>query len=300
LTLPPGQAPSNAAPLEAPACPLCGSAEGGALVRQIDPYAVRRCACGLLFLSPRLAESAMREDYERLDYFEGGGTGYASYAAQEATLRSTFRGLLRGMRRHGLTGGRLLEVGCAYGYFLEEAQGSFSHRAGTDYSPEALARASGRADALILGGPSDVPREPFDCAACIHVIEHVYDPVPWLVEIRERLRPGGWLVLATPDAGSRWRPLMRSRWPFYKVPEHVTYFDRSSMTRLMLAAGFEAVRSLPYPSIFPLGLAVQKLGASLPQALARLPVRLPGATLCLAARRPEAGATGPRLHAVRS
>ena len=229
----------------------------------------------------------MRDDYASLEYFEGGGTGYGNYGAQEATLRSTFRGLLRGMRRLGLTGGRLLEVGCAYGFFLDEAGGDFSYRVGTDYSAAALERARGRADALLLGGPADVPAdEPFDCAACIHVIEHVYEPRTWLAEIRDRLRPGGWLVVATPDAGALWRPLMRDAWPFYKVPEHVTFYDRRSLTDLLRAAGLGEVRALPYPSIFPLGLAAEKLGVRLPAPWRGVPLRLPGTTLVLAARRP--------------
>jgi SAM-dependent methyltransferase len=232
----------------------------------------------------------MRAEYQRLDYFEGAGSGYRSYAEQEETLRATFRGLLRGMWQRGFTSGRLLEIGCAYGFFLEEAKPYFSFRLGTDYSPAALDLAAGRAEELLLGGPEDVPRgRPFDCAACIHVIEHVYHPVEWLREVRDRLRPGGWLVLATPDSGNLWRPLMGSRWPFYKVPEHVTYYDRVSLTRLLRAAGFDEVTPLPYPSIFPLGLAAEKLGIGLPAMLRSLALRLPGATVCLGARRPGPG-----------
>jgi SAM-dependent methyltransferase len=240
----------------------------------------------------------MRADYERLEYFEGAGTGYASYGAQEETLRATFRGLLRGMRARGMTGGKLLEVGCAYGFFQEEAAPFFEARTGTDYSRAALERAAARADALVLGGPTDLDAGArFDCAACIHVVEHVYDPVPWLREIGRRLAPGGWLVLATPDAGALWRPLMGRRWPFYKAPEHVTFFDRGTLARLLERAGFADVRPLPYPSIFPLGLAAEKLALPLPAALRRLAVRLPAATLCLGGRWPGPGgeATPPAL-----
>ena len=273
--------------LERPACPLCGSTGSGAVVLRVPPYAVVRCTgCALLFLSPRLAEHRMRGDYGRIEYFEGGGTGYASYGAQEATLRETFGRLLREMARREMTGGRLLEVGCAYGFFLDEARPHYSLRVGTDYSPEALARARGRADQLVLGGPEDLPLgEPFECAACIHVVEHVYRPVEWLREIRRRLVPGGWLLLATPDAGAFWRPLMGRRWPFYKPPEHVTLFDRATLARLLAAAGFGEPVGLPYASFFPLGLAADKLRLPIPHALREVPVLLPRTTVCLAARR---------------
>jgi SAM-dependent methyltransferase len=143
----------------------------------------------------------------------------------------------------------------------------------------------------VLGGPEDLPlAEPFDCAACIHVIEHVYRPVEWLREIHRRLVPGGWLVLATPDAAAFWRPLMGRRWPFYKPPEHVTLFGRGTLERLLATAGFGAPVELPYESFFPLGLAADKLGLWLPRALRALPVLLPRTTVCLAARRVDAAA----------
>ena len=190
-----------------------------------------------------------------------------------------------------MCGGRLLEVGCAYGYFLEEAKGRFSSRVGTDYSRDALARAHGTADQLVLGGPEDLPlAEPFDCAACIHVIEHVYQPVEWLREIHRRLVPGGWLVLATPDAAAFWRPLMGRRWPFYKAPEHVTLFGRDSLVRLLASAGFGEPVTLPYASYFPLGLAADKLRLPMPATLRDVPLLLPRTTVCLAARRVDVGA----------
>jgi len=89
-------------------------------------------------------------------YFEGGTAGYSSYQAQESTLRPTFRRFLAELDRRGMTGGRLLEVGCAYGFFLDEARGHFAHRTGTDYSPAALEKASSRADHVILGGTAEL------------------------------------------------------------------------------------------------------------------------------------------------
>jgi len=81
---------------------------------------------------------------------------------------------------------------------------------------------------------------------------------------------------------------MGSRWPFWKVPEHVTFYDRGSLTRLLRTVGLVDVIRLPYASIFPLGRAAEKIGARLPRWAWSLPVRLPFASLCLAARRPLA------------
>jgi 2-polyprenyl-3-methyl-5-hydroxy-6-metoxy-1,4-benzoquinol methylase len=229
----------------------------------------------------------MIERYEDDTYFEGGDAGYSSYQAQEATLRPTFRRFLGELSRRGITGGRLLEVGCAYGFFLEEAKGFFDHRAGTDYSPGALERAKGRADRLLLGGTEQIaPGELFDCIACIHVIEHIYDPVGFLRTLAGHLRPGGSIVLATPDMGSFWRPLLRSRWPFFKTPEHVTYFDRRTLAALLERAGLESVQPLPYGSAFSLALIGEKLGVRMPDGWKDRQLWLPATTIAAAGRKP--------------
>ena len=278
----------SSADLDLSPCPLCGSEERHENVYVFPPFAVARCRrCRLWYLHPRLAEPAMHAQYEADSYFEGGAAGYSSYQAQERTLRPTFRRFLAELDRRGMTGGRLLEVGCAYGFFLDEARSRFTHRTGTDYSPAALEKARGRADHVILGGTAQIPAgELFDCIAVIHVIEHIYDPVEFLRTLAGHLRPGGWMVLATPDMGSPWRPLMRYRWPFFKIPEHVTYFDRRTLGDLLRRSGYETVQSLPYASVFSLDLIGEKLGIRMPAALGNRQLWLPATAIAAAGRKP--------------
>jgi SAM-dependent methyltransferase len=280
--------PDPAAAPESPACPLCSADDPAASRYRFPPYAVVRCrGCRLWYLRPRLAEPAMLSGYADDAYFEGGGSGYSSYRAQEATLRRTFRRLLRELTRRGMTGGRLLEVGCAYGFFLDEARGLFAERLGTEYSPAAADRCRSRADRVLLGGLDRLaPDERFDLAACIHVIEHVYHPVDFLRRLRGHVEPGGRVVLATPDMGGPWRPLLRRRWPFFKIPEHVTYFDRRTLPRLLADAGFDEVGEIPYPSYFSLSLIGEKLALRVPAALSGLQLRVPATTVAFAGRAP--------------
>ena len=278
----------SSADLDLSPCPLCGSEERHENVYVFPPFAVARCRrCRLWYLHPRLAEPAMHAQYEADSYFEGGAAGYSSYQAQERTLRPTFRRFLAELDRRGMTGGRLLEVGCAYGFFLDEARSRFTHRTGTDYSPAALEKARGRADHVILGGTAQIPAgELFDCIAVIHVIEHIYDPQDFLRTLAGHLRPGGWMVLATPDMGSPWRPLMRYRWPFFKIPEHVTYFDRRTLGDLLRRSGYETVQSLPYASVFSFDLIGEKLGIRMPAILRNRQLWLPATTIAAAGRKP--------------
>lgn len=280
--------PSDPSLLERPACPLCDSGERRENVYVFPPFGVARCrGCGLWYLHPRLAEESMRACYVDDAYFEGGTAGYSSYQAQESTLRPTFRKFLGELARRGMTGGRLLEVGCAYGFFLDEAKDFFDYRRGTDYSPAALEKAKARADRVDLGGLEQITQgELFDCIAVIHVIEHIYDPVGFLRECATHLKPGGSIVLATPDMGSFWRPLLRYRWPFFKIPEHVTFFDRRSLGRLLQTSGLADVQELPYRSAFSLDLIGEKLHVRAPEGLRDRQLWLPATTIAAAGRKP--------------
>jgi len=273
--------------LERPGCPLCGG-EPSPAVFSFPPYAVAPCAgCGAWFLSPRLPEERMRSAYASDGYFEGEGLGYSSYLAQERTLRRTFRRLLRDLARRGGTGGRLLEVGCAYGFFLDEAAPHFRERVGTDYSPLAAERARATGARVHLGGLAELPKgEVYGCAACIHVIEHVYEPVEFLAELRQRLKSGATILLAAPDMGSWWRVLLGRRWPFFKVPEHVSFFDRRSMPELLRRAGFDAPEPIPYASYFPLALIGEKARLPIPRWLRDASIWLPATSVAFVAKKP--------------
>jgi 2-polyprenyl-3-methyl-5-hydroxy-6-metoxy-1,4-benzoquinol methylase len=269
--------------LEYPVCPVCGGDQRQLAFRLHDPYRVARCIqCGLHYLYPRLIESAMQEVYRESSYYEGGACGYAdtSYTAQEFALRATFERLLRNLAKRKLTGGDLLEIGCGYGYLLDEARSFFDRRVGTDYSFEAakIARATGAE--VFVGGIEQVPsEEKFDCVIGTQLIEHVYEPLSFVKRLAGHTKPGGHIILATPDIGGVLRKAMGQRWPSFKVPEHVVYFDYHTLSSLMLRAGLNDVGKLPYPHAFPLGLIAAKFGFNLPPWLGCFKVWVPATTV---------------------
>lgn len=225
----------------------------------------------------------MTDRYVRGDYFEG--DGYASYESQEASLRRTFRRLLGQLDRAGLAGGDVLEVGCGYGYFLDEAQGHFRARYGTEMSVRAVDRMARGDVTVFAGGLEAVPADlRVDAIVAFHVIEHIYDPCAFLAEARRFLRPGGAVVLAAPDMAGFWRHVLGRRWPSFKIPEHVAFYDRGTLADLMRRSGLRDIRRIPYLHDFPLGEIVGKAGLPAPSPLARLPVPLPATTVCLAGR----------------
>lgn len=271
--------------IEQCACPLCGSDKPLATPYAEPPFAITRCGtCGLFYLNPRPTVEETSRLYQSDDYFMGGKAGYANYSDQERSLRSTFRKLLQALHARGATNGDLLEVGCGPGFLLEEAAAYFDGRAGVELSP-AAAREARQQTAEIYGSNSEIPPDRhFDCVIATHVIEHIHDPVLFVADLARRLRPGGSIVLAAPDMGSLFRRVMGRRWPSFKYPEHVSFFDRHTLALLLEKAGLGEIEPVPYPHAFPLSLVLSKLGLRGPDWTAKVDVTLPATTVCMIGR----------------
>ena len=223
----------------------------------------------------------MLRAYTLPEYYLGRSAhGYSnaagSYSEQESALRATFRRFLRALARAGLAGGRLLDVGAGPGYLLDEARGLFVERTGTDYNEEAVRRIKGFGCRGILGGVERLPGDArFDLVVAVGVIEHVYRPAAFVGALKSRLTSGGSIVLASPLANSIWFRLLGRRWPSFKIPEHVAYYDRSTLGNLFQRCGLAETRTFSYPHAFPLGLLFGQFGVRVPLRLARLCVWVP-------------------------
>lgn len=270
--------------LEMPECPLCGSQERKQLYapRKGEAFGIFGCEkCRFAYLAPRLPEKQMLSLYQSDDYFgRDDGEGYKDYSRQEDSLRRTFRRLFKHLLQQNRMGGSLLEIGCGFGYLLDEARPYFERQYGTDYSANAVRSARQFATEVWLGGIGSVPESKlFDCVIATHVIEHVYDPRAFVEGLVGRLKPGGSALIAAPDFGSFWRKIMGIRWPSFKFPEHILYFDANSLCKLMRESGLSSVKVVPYPHAFPLPLIASKFGVELPKFLSQCNLWLPATTI---------------------
>lgn len=277
------------ADIETTACPLCRSSRSS-IIHTFGKLRVVSCKdCGLSYLSPRMKEPAMRKLYERKDYFADGDlSGYEDYSTQERSLRLTARRFLRDIKGLCPKAESLLEVGCGYGFFLDEASRFFSRRAGTELSADAARKAEETSGADIY--TSDLTALPasvtdFDVIVMINVIEHVYEPLTFLLSLRKRLKPGGRLMLSTPDIGSFWYKIMKKKWPSFKVPEHVVFYDGKSMADLLRRAEFHALKPMPFYHAFPLEMIARRLGMTVPGAIGCKIIWLPRVMTALSGRK---------------
>ena len=104
------------------ACPACGGTCHRFLYTKNKCDIVRCEDCGL---GRTLTSSFDPNDYYTVDYFSGKRSdGYADYLGAEPVLRREFAGTVQFIRNFRRSG-RLLEVGCAYGFLLQVAQRDF-------------------------------------------------------------------------------------------------------------------------------------------------------------------------------
>jgi SAM-dependent methyltransferase len=135
-------------------------------------------------------------------------------------------------------GARVLDAGCATGDFIGLA-GERYDMWGLDVSAYATAEAREKhprfASQIFTGFVEDQRFEPrfFDAIVMWDVIEHIWDPRPVLERLVDHLRPGGSLLLSTPDIGALTARLMGSRWAFMTPPEHLGFFNRLSLDFLL-------------------------------------------------------------------
>ncbi len=245
-------------------CPTCGHSETRPYFVKHTPagaYAIVRCAqCGLLYLDDRPSAEALAQLYQSPAYFEADARGYASdYLQQRGAIEREAARRLAVLEGRLGGRGRLLDIGCAAGFFLAAARARGWDVRGVEVAPAMAAyaretlhlevRPSFEAEAYAPGS--------LDAVTLWEVIEHLPAPLETLRQATARLRPGGLLALSTPNTG-HWQAQRRPEWwSEFKPPVHVLYFTEATLRDLLARAGFtqvEIVRTRPL-DLSPQGLA---------------------------------------------
>jgi SAM-dependent methyltransferase len=252
MTPPPSpKAPPVSGSVDIDSCQLCGSRERR--TKLVDgPFSVLECAgCSLVYVTPRLHGEALQKVYGE-GYWKSDNPksrGYADYAREASLYLRTFRRRLRLVQRWVPEGARILDVGCAAGYFLQVMRDQGHEVLGIEPSAAiaGMAQQALGEQAVFVGDLDQAPASrgyrhgSFGLVTLWDVIEHIPDPQAALRLLRPMLQPGGKLLLETQNVQSRWARMLGRRWHHYKHEEHLYHFSPKTIARLLDDCGFRVL-----------------------------------------------------------
>ena len=236
-------------PGAAHACPLCGAADVRRVVRLKTGNWVcdcRACANGHLWPPPAVTVA---------DYALGRAGNDSLPLDEQEVHRSAARRLCAFVqRREPLAGKRLLELGCGFGCFLEQAAQAGAQVEGLEPDPARRQVCAARglrvceADAAAW---SAAHAAQYDVVVMSHVLEHVPDPAALLHECRRLLKPSGRLCLAQPLHRAFLPHALGRRWYAWLPQQHYWHFTPEGLSRFLSTCGFARDDFLHTDSYYP-------------------------------------------------
>jgi 2-polyprenyl-3-methyl-5-hydroxy-6-metoxy-1,4-benzoquinol methylase len=154
----------------------------------------------------------------------------------------------------GLVGShkRVLDVGCANGYFAEVLVERGCQVSGVEFDPVAAEEARKHLDQLVVGDleqldlVAELGEGRFDVIVFGDVLEHLRDPLPVLRQARPLLAPGGYVVISIPNVahGAVRLKLLQGRFDYQPLglldSTHIRFFTRDNLKALLHDAGLAA------------------------------------------------------------
>lgn len=262
---------SQIEPLEHVRCNLCGR-DDPQLQHVISGFQIVRCRnCSLIYVNPRLSKEQTHQLYTHSEYFQNKSFygpdgsavyGYGEYLSQRQEIERSFEKIIHHLARFQ-SPGNLFEVGCGPGYLLNVARRHGWRVAGTEVSPYACRYAQEELGLNVSSQPLEegtFSANSFDAGVMLDVVEHLHDPLSSLQAMHRLLKPGGVLVIGTPNAGSWVARILGPRWEdMRRVKEHLYLFSDRTLGAMLEKSGFRVGKTIQYGRYFQIGQILKRL-----------------------------------------
>jgi len=223
-------------------CPVCGSPARTWLFGKQGFTFVRCDECRLVYVNPQLDEGLVLDEYRTAEtsdiWFD-----VLTSERQQALDREKF-GEILDLLEPFRGAGRLLDVGCSIGLFLDLARARGWNGLGIEFARRALeyAREVYALDVV------DVPLEEagfepgsFDAVALLSVLEHTNEPRRMLADCARVLRPGGAIYVIVPNVESLACRLLHEQARTFDGRNHLVYFSPATLSDALERTGFQPV-----------------------------------------------------------
>lgn len=220
-----------------------------------ESFDLQKCDhCGFVVTSPRPADEDLGRYYESEDYISHSNTKKSLFSRAYQMVRNKAVRDKRSWVESHTSKGRILDMGCGTGHFLNECQNSGWEVTGVE--PSDIARENARLEhGIMLHSKLDEvenARGSFDAITLWHVLEHLPDLNEHLSQFNQLLKDTGVLMIAVPNHESYDARVFGSDWAAWDVPIHLWHFSKSSMGRVAEKNGFrvESIMNMPFDSFY--------------------------------------------------
>lgn len=257
-------------------CPLCKSADYSILYKStltkrdfrpdvivknlkntLDDYRkhgqIVKCrGCTLVYVNPQEDILALMKGYEQVidkDYLE-------TESYRKILSKQHLQTVEKYMKK-----GKMLDVGCFVGFFLQLAKNNGWEVYGVEPSSWAIKEAKKRKIRIIGKVIDDIRTKKyfFDVITLWDVIEHLPNPHSTLTNIHALLKKGGIIALGTPNIESLfYAKVLRGNCPFL-VRMHVILYSPQTLSLLLNKYGFEVIEVQPYSRTFPVYYLLERI-----------------------------------------
>lgn len=225
-------------------CYLCGSHTN--LFLRKNGYTIYSCkSCGFAQTDLRRNfEDFVKENYGK-GYFMGEPqySAYDNYKEDKPFILMNVKQFMRKIK-HIKKSGKLLDIGCAMGFFVEYAQKEGFDAYGLDPSHYAVVEAKKKFGNKIKEASletADYAPKTFDVITMFDVFEHLGDPLGDLKKMTRWLKDDGIIMIATGNRQSLAARILKRRWTFYIPPQHLFFFDKITLAKILELSGLKAV-----------------------------------------------------------
>jgi 2-polyprenyl-3-methyl-5-hydroxy-6-metoxy-1,4-benzoquinol methylase len=230
-------------------CILCDSRESDSLFVLTDLWLEREnvqasfvCCkgCGLIYQNPRPNFSEMNQHYPKTyEVFSKGTENKKSFLFDYGMEKRSK------LITEEITGGKLLDIGCANGTFLLWMKQKKGFEVfGVEISEHASKYARDLGLTVITGTLNDAKFQNnyFDIITMWDVLEHFHNPLDTLIEANRILKPGGIVVIRVPNHHSIDSRLFGRYWAGYDAPRHLYVFNNKTITSILSKSKFKIER----------------------------------------------------------
>lgn len=137
--------------------------------------------------------------------------------------------------------GKILDVGCGRGLLLSHMKRNGWQVNGIEYNDETASYANQQYNVNVTT-TTDYPPNSFDIITITHVLEHLNNPLEMLNEYYKLLKPGGLLIVSTPNLNSLQAKFGQRMWFHLDMPHHLFHFSEKSLSKAIIDNSFKILK----------------------------------------------------------